>query len=66
MAEKHLVVAVDWSGPYGLIAARGGSANDFKGGLYVSWQGEMATPSPTAVCRQKHIESVLKNAKGSS
>ena len=43
MAEKHLVVAVDWSGPYGLIAAREAAYNDFKGGLYlclgkVKWQ----------------------------
>jgi hypothetical protein len=35
MAEKHLVVAVDWSGPYSLGEARQVAAKDFDGGLYL-------------------------------
>jgi hypothetical protein len=35
MAEKHLVVAIDWSGPYSLIEARQIAAKDFDGGLYL-------------------------------
>ena len=35
MTEKHLVVAIDWSGPYSLIEARQVAAKDFDGGLYL-------------------------------